>query len=48
MNGIRKIAFLSTYPPRECGLATFTEDLVNEITLSVDFLKWNRDACTPI
>ena len=32
-----RIAYLSTYPPRECGIATFTKDLVDSIEEVGDF-----------
>lgn len=43
-NKIYNVAFLSTFPPRECGLATFTQDLVNAINgINNDDLKINTE-----
>jgi glycosyltransferase involved in cell wall biosynthesis len=35
--GEKRVAYLSTYPPRECGIATFTKDLVDAIEELDDF-----------
>ena len=28
---VKEVAYVSTFPPRKCGIATFTADLVNSI-----------------
>ena len=30
----KRVAFISSYPPRKCGIATFTSDLVANIELA--------------
>jgi glycosyltransferase involved in cell wall biosynthesis len=30
----KKVVFISSFPPRKCGIATFTSDLIDSITLS--------------
>jgi glycosyltransferase involved in cell wall biosynthesis len=35
----KRVAYLSTYPPRECGIATFTKDLVDAIEELDDFRR---------
>ena len=31
-----KIAFVATFPPTQCGIATFTKDLITAINSSFD------------
>ena len=31
-----KIGFLSNFPPKECGIATFTEDLISALNKKVN------------
>jgi len=33
-NPARKIAFISSFPPRRCGIATFTSDLIKNLRIS--------------
>ena len=31
LTSVKEVAYVSTFPPRKCGIATFTADLVNSI-----------------
>jgi polysaccharide biosynthesis protein PslF len=32
VHSVKEVAFVSTFPPRKCGIATFTSDLVNSLS----------------
>jgi hypothetical protein len=38
---VEEVAYVSTFPPKKCGIATFTSDLVNSIG-ELDKLKAQR------
>ena len=31
-----KILFIATFPPKKCGIASFTKDLVNAINMEIE------------
>jgi glycosyltransferase involved in cell wall biosynthesis len=37
LNQRKKVCFLSTFPPRKCGIAVFTNDLVDHLDLTGEF-----------
>lgn len=40
-----KILFISTYPPRKCGIGSFTEDLTTAITANPTSSHWAIQVC---
>ena len=37
-SSVKRIAYLSSYPPRECGIANFTKDLI-DVTVAISNLR---------
>jgi glycosyltransferase involved in cell wall biosynthesis len=41
LSSVKEVAYVSTFPPRKCGIATFTSDLVNSVE-QTGKLKYQR------